>query len=94
MKDLAGKLGKLVFPDVEEKKGRRIVIQIIAGLFIALISMAGMLFYQHQEVKQQQKFQQIKGRRLPSRKNYWREKGQNLQKRRCRKQKMGMAWTI
>lgn len=61
MKDLAGKLGKLIFPDVEEKKGRRIVIQIIAGLFIALLSVAGMLFYQHQEVKQQQKFQQIKG---------------------------------
>ena len=61
MKDLAGKLGKLVFPDVEEKKGRRIVIQIISGLFIALLSVAGMLFYQHQEVKQQQKFQQIKG---------------------------------
>ena len=61
MKDLGGKLGKLVFPDVEEKKSRRIVIQIIAGLLIALLSVAGMLFYQHQEVKQQQKFQQIKG---------------------------------
>lgn len=60
MKDLTGKLGKLVFPDVEEKKGRRIVIQIIAGLFIALLSVAGMLIYKHQEVKQQQKFQQIK----------------------------------
>lgn len=37
------------------------MIQIIAGLLIALLSVAGMLFYQHQEVKQQQKFQQIKG---------------------------------
>lgn len=61
MKNLAGKLGKLVFPDVEEKKGRRIVIQIITGLFIALISMAGMLLYRYQEAEQQQKFQQIKG---------------------------------
>lgn len=61
MKDLTGKLGKLVFPDAEEKKSRRIVIQIITGLFIALLSVAGMLFYQHQKVKQQQKFQQIKG---------------------------------
>ncbi len=61
MKDLTGKLGKRIFPDVEEKKGRRIVIQIIIGLSIALISVAGMLIYSHQEVGQQQKFQQIKG---------------------------------
>lgn len=61
MKDLTGKLGKLIFPDVEEKKGRRIVIQIVTGLSIALLSIAGMLFYSHQEVRQQQKFQQIKG---------------------------------
>ena len=61
MKDLTGKLGKLIFPDVEEKKGRRIVVQIIIGLLIALISIAGMIIYSHQEVKQQQKFQQIKG---------------------------------
>lgn len=61
MKDLTGKLGKLIFPDVEEKKGRRIMVQIIIGLLIALISIAGMLIYSHQEVEQQQKFQQIKG---------------------------------
>ncbi len=61
MKDLTGKLAKLIFPDVEEKKGRRIVIQIVTGLSIALLSIAGMLFYSHQEVKQQQKFQQLKG---------------------------------
>jgi len=61
MKDLTGKLGKLIFPDVEEKKSRRIVVQVIIGLSIALLSMAGMLFYSHQEVRQQQKFQQIKG---------------------------------
>ncbi len=58
MKDLTG---KLVFPDVGEKKSRRIMVQIIIGLCIALISIAGMLFCSHQEVKQQQKFQQIKG---------------------------------
>ncbi len=61
MKDLTGKLGKLIFPNVEEKKSRRIVVQVIIGLSIALLSMAGMLFYSHQEVRQQQKFQQIKG---------------------------------
>ena len=61
MKDLTGKLAKLIFPEVEEKKGRRIVIQIVTGLSIALLSIAGMLFYSHQEVKQQQKFQQLKG---------------------------------
>ncbi len=61
MKDLTGKLGKLIFPDVEEKKSRRIVVQVIIGLSVALLSMAGMLFYSHQEVKQRQKFQQIKG---------------------------------
>ena len=37
------------------------MIQIIIGLSIALISIEGMLIYGHQEVKQQQKFQQIKG---------------------------------
>ncbi len=61
MKDLTGKLGKLVFPDVEEKKSRRIMVQIIIGLCIALISIAGMLICSHREVKQQRKFQQIKG---------------------------------
>ena len=61
MKDLTGKLAKLIFPEVEEKKSRRIVIQIATGLSIALLSIAGMLFYSHQEVKQQQKFQQLKG---------------------------------
>lgn len=61
MKDLTGKLGKLIFPDVEGKKGRRIVVQIIMGLCIALMSIAGMLIYSHQEVEQQQKFRQIKG---------------------------------
>ena len=61
MKDLTGKLGELIFPDVEEKKSRRIVIQVIIGLSIAMLSMAGMLFYSHQEVGQRQKFQQIKG---------------------------------
>ena len=33
-----------------------IVIQIVTGLSIALLSIAGMLFYSHQEVKQQQRF--------------------------------------
>lgn len=61
MKDMAGKLGKLVFPDVEQKKGRRIMQQIIAGILIALLSIAGMKIYSYQEVKQQQRFQQIKG---------------------------------
>lgn len=61
MENLTGKLGKLIFPDVEEKKSRRIVIQIIIGISIALISIVGMLAYSHQEIKQQQKLQQIKG---------------------------------
>lgn len=61
MKDMAGKLGKLVFPDVEQKKCRRIMQQIIAGILIALLSIAGMKIYSYQEVKQQQRFQQIKG---------------------------------
>lgn len=64
MKELVGRLGKLIFPDVEEKKCRRIMVQIITGLCIALISIAGMLAYSHQEVKQQQKFQQIKGQEI------------------------------
>ena len=37
------------------------MIQVIIGLSIAMLSMAGMLFYSHQEVGQRQKFQQIKG---------------------------------
>lgn len=61
MKDLAGKLGKLVFPDVEQKKSRRIMLQVIAGMLIALLSIAGMKIYSYQETKQQQRFQQIKG---------------------------------
>ncbi len=61
MKDLAGKMGKLVFPDVEQKKSRRLMRQIIAGILIALFSIAGMKIYSYQEVKQQQRFQQIKG---------------------------------
>lgn len=61
MKDLAGKLGELVFPDVEQKKSRRLMLQVIAGILIALLSIAGMKIYSYQEVKQQQRFQQIKG---------------------------------
>lgn len=61
MKDLAGRLGKLVFPDIEEKKSRRIMIQVTAGLLLALISIAGMKIYCYQETKQHQRFQQIKG---------------------------------
>lgn len=61
MKDLAGRLGKLVFPDVEQKKSRRLMRQIIAGILIALFSIAGMKIYSYQEVKQQQRFQEIKG---------------------------------
>lgn len=61
MKDLAGKLGKLVFPDVEQKKSRRLMLQVTAGILIALLSIAGMKIYSYQEVKQQQRFQQIKG---------------------------------
>lgn len=80
MKDLTGKLGKLVFPDVEEKKGRWIVIQIITGLFIALLSVAGMLLYQHQEVKQQQKFQQIKGTEITQLEELLEGKGTELAK--------------
>lgn len=65
MKDLAGKLGKLVFPDVEQKKSRRLMLQVIAGMLIALLSIAGMKIYSCQEIKQQQRFQQIKGAILP-----------------------------
>lgn len=61
MKNLAGRLGKLVFPDAEEKKSRRIMIQVIIGLLLALISIAGMKIYCYQEMKQFQRFQQIKG---------------------------------
>jgi sortase B len=61
MKNLAGKLGKLVFPDIEEKKSRRITIQIMAGLLLVLISIAGMKIYCYQETRQHQRFQQIKG---------------------------------
>ena len=61
MKDLAGKLGKQVFPDVEQKKSRRLMLQVIAGMLIALLSIVGMKIYSYQEVKQQQRFQQIKG---------------------------------
>lgn len=61
MKDLAGKLGKLVFPDVEQKKSRRLMPQVIAGILIALLSIVGMKIYSYQEIKQQQRFQQIKG---------------------------------
>ena len=64
MKELTEKLGKLVFPDMEEKKSRRIIVQVIIGLCIALISIEGMLVYSRQEVKQQQKFQQIKGEEI------------------------------
>lgn len=61
MKNLAGKLGKLVFPGIEEKKSRRIMIQVTAGLLLALISIAGMNICCYQETKQHQRFQQIKG---------------------------------
>ena len=61
MRDLTGKLGKLFFPDAEGKRSRRIMIQIITGIFIVVVSMTGILLYRHQEAERQQEFQQMKG---------------------------------
>jgi len=58
---LAGKLGELIFPDVGEGKGRRIMIQVAIGLLLAFLSIAGIRIYSCQEARQHQRLQQIKG---------------------------------
>lgn len=59
IKDLAGRLGERLFPDLPEKKKMRITVQIIAGIFLTLICMAGMGIFRCRAVKQLEKYQAI-----------------------------------
>lgn len=52
-------LGEKLFPDLPERKRQRIVLQIIAGISLALVSMAGMGIFRYRAAKQLEKYQAI-----------------------------------
>ena len=59
IKDLAGRLGERLFSDLPEKKRRRIAVQIIVGISLALVCMAGMGIFRYKAVKPLEKNQAI-----------------------------------
>ena len=52
-------LGEKLFPDLPEKKWRRIAVQIIVGISLAFVCMAGMGIFRYKAVKQLEKYQAI-----------------------------------
>ncbi len=59
VKYLIGLLGEKLFPDLTEKKRQRITVQIIVGISLALVCMAGMGIFRYKAVKQLEKYQAI-----------------------------------
>ncbi len=59
IKDFIGWLGEKLFPGLPEKKRKWIAVQIIAGISLALVSMAGMGIFRYKAVKQLEKYQAI-----------------------------------
>ena len=52
-------LGEKLFPDLPEKKRQRIAVQIIVGISLAIVCMAGMGIFRYKAVKQLEKYQAI-----------------------------------
>lgn len=59
VKDLISRLGVKLFPSLPERKRQRITVQIIVGISLALICMAGMGIFRYKAVKQLEKYQAI-----------------------------------
>lgn len=59
VKELTGRLGESLFPDLPERKRQRIIIQIIAGISLALICITGMGIFHYKAVKHLEKYQMI-----------------------------------
>ncbi len=52
-------LGEKLFPGLPERKRQRITLQVIAGISLTLVSMAGMGIFRYRAVKQLEKYQAI-----------------------------------
>ena len=52
-------LGGKLFPDLPEKKRQRIAVQIIVGISLAFVCMAGMGIFRYKAVRQLEKYQAI-----------------------------------
>ncbi len=59
IKDLAGRLGERLFPDLPEKKRVRLTVQLIVGISLTLACIVGMGFFRYRAVKQLEKYQAI-----------------------------------
>lgn len=59
IRDLAGRLGEKLFPNLPEKKRVRLTVQMIAGIFLAFAAIAGMGFFRYRAVEQLEKYQAI-----------------------------------
>lgn len=59
IKDLAGRLGERLFPNLPEKKRVRLTVQLIVGISLTIVCIAGMGFFRYRAVKQLEKYQAI-----------------------------------
>lgn len=59
IKYLTGRLGEKLFPNLPERKRLRLTVQVIAGIVISLVCMAGMGIFRYRAVKQLEKYQAI-----------------------------------
>ena len=53
------RLGERLFPDMEERKRKRLAVRIAVGLLIALICTAGMGVFRYRAEKQLREYQRI-----------------------------------
>ncbi len=59
LKDFITRLGEKIFPNLPERKRQRITVQVITGIMISLVCMAGMGIFRYRAVKQLEKYQAI-----------------------------------
>ena len=59
LKDFITRLGEKLFPNLPEGKRKRITVQIVAGIIISLVCIAGIGIFRYRAVKQLEKYQAI-----------------------------------
>ncbi len=59
LKDFITRLGEKLFRNLPERKRNRITVQIVAGIMISLVCMAGIGIFRYRAVKQLEKYQAI-----------------------------------
>ena len=80
LKDFITRLGEKLFPNLPERKRNRITVQVIIGVAVSFVSIAGMGIFRYRAVKQLEEYQAIADAytRLNAALEYRREKEQEL----------------